>query len=73
MDYIDLRKLPEEHPLLNKPLGEIGAQFKHCRSPEFITVDQGGPLSKATYNELEGMHSTTLFQWRAPKEPSSHD
>lgn len=73
MDYLDLRKLPEEHPLCNKPLGEIGAQYKNCRSPEFITVSGGGPLSKATYNELEGMHSTTLFSWRVPAEASSHD
>lgn len=73
MNHIDLGTLPEEHPLRNKPLGEIGAQFKHCRSPEFTTVTGSGPLSKSTYNELDGMHSTTLFQWRAPNPETTTD
>lgn len=64
MTYIDLKTLPEDHPLRNTLLDKIGAEFKHCRSAEFTLVVPGRPLANDTYNELEGVYASNLYQWR---------
>lgn len=66
MTYIDLKTLPEEHPLRNAKLDTISAEFKHCRSAEFTVVVPGRPLANDTYNELEGVYAGNLYSWRVP-------
>lgn len=63
--YIDLKTLPEEHPLRNTPLDKIGAEFKHQAWDAFRPIEQGRPLANDTYNTLEGPWPI-FFDWRAP-------
>lgn len=66
MSYIDLKYLPEDHPLRNAKLDTISAEFKHCRSYEFKKVEPGRGLAGDTYNTLEGVYASNLYSWRVP-------
>lgn len=67
MDYIDLKKLPEEHPLRNAVLGEIHAEFKHIHGDEFRLVEPGHDLGLETYNSISNPWWHRFFDWRAPQ------
>lgn len=72
MSYIDLKTLPEEHPLRNAKLDTIGAEFKHCRSYDFTKVEAGRPLANNSYNDLEGVYASNLYSWRVPTSTTKH-
>jgi len=60
-----LNDLPENHPLRNKPLGEINAMYRWKKASEkaqWRTVQVGSPkLVKHTYNELG--EAWTKYDW----------
>lgn len=64
--YIDLGKLPEDHPLRNTLLVDIGAEFKHHHWQEFKPIVPGRPLADNTYNTLTGPWLAGFWKWRAP-------
>lgn len=67
MSYIDLKYLPEDHPLRNTALDKIGAEFKRCGSySAFRLVEPGRPLADNTYNTLEGVWAK-FYEWRVPE------
>lgn len=71
MTYIDLKTLPEEHPLRNTLLSEIGAECRRVSSAgEFNPIDPNRSLASITYNELNGPF-LAFFEWRAPESESS--
>jgi hypothetical protein len=59
---IDLKELPEEHPLRNTPLGEIRAEIRHILQTRWRSVVTW-KISKNTFNEL-GSHWLVYNQWR---------
>lgn len=73
MNYIDLKTLPEDHPLRNTSLDKIGAEFKRCASDsEFRLVVPGRQLADNTYNTLEGVWAM-FYEWRVPESASVTD
>ena len=64
---IDLETLPEDHPLRNTLLIDLGAEFKHPQWTEFRPLERGRPLDKNTYNTLTGVW-IEFFKWRVPGE-----
>lgn len=73
MTYIDLKKLPEDHPLRNTKLDKIGAEFKHCRSAEFTLVEPGRGLANNTYNDLGGVYAGNFYSWRVRASTTTRD
>lgn len=59
-----LADLPFDHPLRNKPLIEIGAQYLIRDSKIWATVTPPYGIAKKTYNELSPVW-TEYDQWRA--------
>ena len=66
VEYVNLEKLSEDHPLRNTLLADARAEFKHFSAEEFTPVEPGRPMAKYTYNTLEGPW-LSFIQWRAPK------
>jgi hypothetical protein len=67
-DYIDLGKLPEDHPMLDQLLVEIRAEYKKHAWPEWRPVLPGeGKFDGKTYNQLDGAWVQAYYLWRAPK------
>jgi hypothetical protein len=68
MEYVNLKRLPEAHPLRNALLVEIGAEFKHISAhvDAFAPVEPGRPMAEYTYNTLE-MPWINFMDWRVPK------
>ena len=68
-DYVDLRNLPEEHPMRNALLVDIGAEYKKTMWLEWRPILRGsGKFEDRTYNQLDGPWLADYYQWRAPKE-----
>lgn len=65
MEYIDLKTLPENHPLRDRLLVEIGAEYKHINGHEFKPVVPGRPMAEYAYNTLSS-DWTNFMDWRAP-------
>ena len=59
-----LKNLPKEHPLRNKPLIEIGAEYKRYDSKIWQAVTPPYGIAKKTYNDL-GEVWTNWDEWRA--------
>lgn len=66
-NYIDLLALPEGDPMREKPLTEIGAEYRHITGYAWHPVVPDRPLARNTVNTLDG-HWIQWFKWRAPKE-----
>jgi hypothetical protein len=65
MAELILSDLREDHPMRNKPLSEIGAEYQYKpnpNSPWRKAADQGG-IKNATYNQL-GETWTKWDLWR---------
>lgn len=66
-NYIDLKTLPEEHPLRNTLLAELGAECRRVSSGGgFNPIDPTRSLGTITYNELDGPF-LAFFDWRVPE------
>lgn len=61
-----LHLLPSEHPLRNKPLGEIGAECRNCESTVWRSVATWH-ISKFTFNQLS-IAWTHTNEFRAQQE-----
>ena len=59
-----LNDLPPSHPLRNKPLIEIGAQYQIKDSKIWATVTPPYGIAKKTFNQL-GEVWTTWDKWKA--------
>jgi hypothetical protein len=68
-DFVDLDRLPEDHPMRNTPLGEIGAEYRGVRGPYWLPVEPGRGLGLRTFNTLEDGPWVTFCKWRAPRTP----
>jgi len=67
-NYIDLRYLPEDHPLRNTLLVDIRAEFRKSTWPEWTPIVRGGgKFEDKTYNDLDGVWAEAFYLWRAPK------
>jgi hypothetical protein len=69
MAEIYLAELPNDHPLRNKSLSKIGAEYQYKlnpKSPWRKAADQGG-IKNATYNQL-GETWTKFDSWRVVNE-----
>jgi hypothetical protein len=67
MALVPLDTLPADHPLRNKPLAEIGAEYQwdDTKLPnDWHRVHSGFKIAKNTYNEL-GTTWTKSYRWRA--------
>ena len=64
-----LADLPIDHPLRNRPLGELNAEYRWKHAPgAWRTVNVGAPkLVGHTYNEL-GNSWTDFDDWRVNNE-----
>ena len=69
-NHIHLRYLAEDHPLRNKLLVEIGAEFKHPEWLEFRPIEPGRPLADNTYNTLS-RGWVDFYEWRVPKQEAA--
>ena len=67
MEYVYLKRLPEDHHLRNTLLAEIRAEYKHIQGVEFTPVEHGRPMAEYTYNTLEEVPWKRFVEWRAPK------
>jgi hypothetical protein len=63
---IDLKTLPADHPLRNRPLAEIGAEYSNRGGP-WKQVLPSYRIAKACYNAL-GDIWTTHDEWRCTDE-----
>jgi len=63
-EWVDLGELPEDHPMRNTPLGEIGATCRN-RQQERARVVTGWAVASRAYNEL-AVFWRELNEWRAP-------
>lgn len=62
---VSLPALPISHPLRNKPLAEIGAQYSNIHGAgKWTTVTAGFGIAKATFNDLTGTWIENNL-WRA--------
>jgi hypothetical protein len=59
---VDLKKLPEDHPLRNTPLGEIKAEMRNIWQTRWQPV-ASWRVATATFNELDSVW-TECAQWR---------
>ena len=59
-----LATLPVNHPLRNKPLIEIGAQYKRYDSKIWQDVTPPYGIAKKCYNDLASVW-TEFDEWRA--------
>jgi hypothetical protein len=59
---IDLKELPEKHPLRNMPLGEIKAEIRHILQTRWRSV-AAWKIAKNTFNELDPAWMECA-QWR---------
>lgn len=50
-----LRTLPEDHPLRNKALIEVGAEYKRYDSKLWQAVTPPYGIAKKTYNDLDSV------------------
>jgi hypothetical protein len=69
MAEIYLAEMPNDHPLRNKSLSEIGAEYQHKTlrpSAWRKAADQGG-IKNSTYNQL-GETWTKFDSWRVANE-----
>lgn len=68
-DLVELATLPEDHPMRNKPLGEIGAGYFHVQSGIWHAAKPYG-LGLNTFNTLldEGGPWTRFCKWHAPRQ-----
>jgi hypothetical protein len=64
---IELDKLPENHPLRNTPLADIGTEFKHPQWDQFRPIERGRPLADSTYNTLSE-EWIRYYKWRVPAD-----
>lgn len=62
--YIDLKSLPPEHPLRNRPLAQIGAEYSWRRPGYREWRRDCGP---ETFNEIFYSHGAWL-EWRVKAE-----
>lgn len=51
MKLLTLSELPTDHPLRNRPLGEIGAQVRYIHQTEWQSVEEWNIRTKS-YNQL---------------------
>lgn len=66
MPFDDLGSLPENHPLRNIPLIDIGAFYKKKDVNMWREVFPSFNIAKKTYNELSAVW-TTWDVWKATK------
>ena len=59
-----LATLPSDHPLRNKPLIEIGAQYKRYDSKVWQDVTPPYGIAKKCYNDLASVW-TEFDEWRS--------
>ena len=59
-----LNNLPKDHPLRNKPLIDIGAEYKRYDSKIWQAVTPPYGIANKTYNDL-GEVWTENDEWRA--------
>lgn len=62
---IILNDLPRQHPLRNRPLGEIKAECRNRQSKALVNM-QAWNISKATFNQLATVW-TDNNEFRAPE------
>lgn len=67
MSAVILSALPEEHPLRNKTLAEIGAEVRNLRHKEFRPV-AGMVIARYAYNSL-GYVWRDCNEFRAEEKP----
>lgn len=64
-DPISLPTLPISHPLRNKPLAEIGAQYSNVHGAgKWTTVTRAFGIAYSTFNDLAGTWQENNL-WRA--------
>lgn len=63
--HIKLKYLPDSHPLRNKLLLDLGAEFKHPAWEEYKPIEAGRPLADNTYNTLSRGWQD-FYEWRIP-------
>lgn len=67
MKYINLKELPKEHPLRDRLLGEIKAEYQLVDSKMWCEVRPSFNIAKKTFNQLSPVW-TTWDQWRVSDE-----
>jgi hypothetical protein len=63
--FIYPANLPEDHPLRNTPLIDLGAEFRHVQAHDWRPLEPDRPLAKNTFNTLYGPWMD-FCRWRFP-------
>lgn len=64
---MNLKELSPEHELRNKPLAEIGAEYKWTGTTAWKTVTDAYRIAKKTFNDL-GEAWTHNTDWRSAEK-----
>lgn len=64
-EYIRMKNLAYNHPLRNRLLIEMEAEFKHPAWLDFKPLEAGKPLADNTYNTLSRGWQD-FYEWRIP-------
>jgi hypothetical protein len=66
--HIDLKKLPEAHPLRTTPLADINAELRNNAAPseEWRRVEMHWDIARQTFNALP-LSWKTYADWRVAK------
>lgn len=67
MNYLNLKSLPESHPLRSKPLSELNAELRNNAAPGDVwcSVSRVPAIQGKTYNQLP-LSWKTYADWRIP-------
>jgi hypothetical protein len=64
--YVDLATLPEDHPLRNRALADINAEYSNKVAGSWKVITPGFGIARFTFNELAHGPWPMMNNWRAP-------